>query len=118
MFVKPSSLPEFESTCLLTIVEYRAAIGAREFNGAVDNGFQHHFQIKRRTHCAANLAQGSKVAIARLYLLKEPSIVNGYDSLIGECCNQIDLALCKGLNVIVPQRDEPHDGTIPLEGHR
>ena len=59
LLVEPRGLAELEAPDLLAIVEYRATIGAGEIDRTVDNGLQHHLEIERRTHRAADLAQAS-----------------------------------------------------------
>ena len=56
LLVEPCGLAEFEGTDLLAVVEDRAAIGAGELDGTVDDGLQHDLEIERRADRSADLA--------------------------------------------------------------
>ena len=80
----PVVSPSSNAADLLAIVEYRAGIGAGEFDGTVDDGLQHDLEIERRTHRATDFAQGGEIAVARLHLLEEPRVLDGDHGLVGE----------------------------------
>src|SRR5207302_675530 len=70
LVVQTGGLAEFEPADIRVKVEDRAAISAREFYSTIDNGFQHHFEIKCRADRSPNFAQRCKIAIPSLHLLE------------------------------------------------
>ena len=102
LLVEPRCLAELEGPGLLAIVEYRASIGAREMDGTVDNGLQHHLQIERRAYRSPDFAQSlkllhraGKLARAHLNFVEQPGVLDGDDGLVGEGLQQLDLRVAE-----------------------
>jgi hypothetical protein len=70
MFIQAGGLTEFEPAGILAKIEDQARISTGQLDGAVDNGLEHHIEVKRRADRTADFAQRCQVAVTSLDFLE------------------------------------------------
>src|SRR5262245_58492169 len=63
------------------------------------------------------LKRRAELTRSRLYLLKQPSVLDGNHCLVGEGRHQLDLLFCEWLNGLAQQHDDADLVTVPEQGH-
>src|SRR5262249_5515647 len=83
----------------------------------LDDGLEHHLEIKGRTDRTADLAKGREIAVACLHFLEKSGILYGDQCLIGKRLDQVYLPIGKRLHDITSDRDDPDCHGITEEGN-
>src|SRR5262245_14281372 len=90
VLIVPCGLSKLEPANVFAVIEYRAAVGAGEFNCTINDGLQHDLQIERRAYRPPDLAECGEIAVARLHLLEETRVLDGDDGLVCEGLQEFD----------------------------
>jgi hypothetical protein len=93
-----------EAKLLTRLVEHvdRPGIGTRQLYRPADNGREDCFQLQRRIHRLADLAERlqfvdrlRQFAGACLHLLKQPHVLDGDDGLVSKRRGELNLLICE-----------------------
>src|SRR5262245_30056665 len=84
VLIVPRGLSKLEPADVFAVIEYRAAVGAGEFNCTINDGLQHDLEVERRAHSPPYFAEGSEVTVACLQFLEQSCILDRDRRLVGK----------------------------------